>query len=553
MNKLLIIIFLIFVLFISQSQAIEKEYARKFINSLKNKDFCSKTFLELEKTDLREVVLLLSSSSCSKEVVSNLPLPKNPYGKLEIAKALKEIGSEEKAKEIYSEIFKETNSLDEDILTENSGKIEYLFKPKVLRRKVWRAAKNREIGKALFYLDYLKDDPFYGYLLAYTLLKAGKRELSKKFFKMASDTVPESFFFLTYLSKEYPEKFFYYEKLMKSSARKSFKRLASVYILDKFFMNDFGLFRKALELSRVFPDIYNYYLARYYVFNFQCEKLKKLPQSREVRALEEACGVKHFKWKGKTDFYSLLLSPPKKFLVGRKSVFRSLKLRNKGLLELYKNNLCYVISLIDRPSPQNALAQYLCGNYKKGIKLALPFRKKINKYPYLLAVLYPKPSVFENDVYSLSIARQESLFEKRALSRSGAIGLMQIMPKTGKYIAKKLKVSSFKSSDLFDEETNYRFGSYYIHNLLREFKLFPLAAAGYNGGPSRVRRAIKLFKFPKTPKDLILLNEVFIPFSETRNYVKRTYVNLYFYSNLYGKGNEWKIFSRHQQKDSREH
>ncbi len=536
------LLFLIFVFLPSAAYSLDLKSAELFIKGLKEKNFCSHEFINLKKTDLREVVLLLSSLNCSPNVVSELPPPKNPYGKLEVARALKKTGKEEKARELYTEIFETTNLLDEEVLNDNAGNFQFLFKPRVLRKKVWRAARKGEIGKALFYLSFLREDPYYEYLLAYTLMKNRKWKLSRLFFKASSEVVPESYFFLMYLSRGTAEKFFYYRKLMESSAKRSFKRSASYYILDKLFLNDFGLFRRALKLSSEFPDIYTYYKARYLVFNLDCKGLKSLKQTKVVKALEESCKLKKFNWKG-TDFYSLLLSPPRKFPFRRSEIFNKLKLKDAGLLELYRNDLCYAISFIDRPSPQNALALYLCKEYRKGIKLASPFRKKLKEYPYLLAVLYPNPPLFRNDIYSLSIARQESLFQKRALSKSGAIGLMQIMPKTGKHIAGKLGRKKFKVEELFNDRLNYTFGSYYIHSLIRKFKLFPLAAAAYNGGPSRVRRALKLFGKVKSPEDLILFNEVYIPFRETRDYVKRTYVNLYYYSNLYGKGKEWRIFS----------
>ncbi|RUM44382.1 MAG: hypothetical protein DSY35_02175, partial [Desulfurobacterium sp.] len=97
--------------------------------------------------------------------------------------------------------------------------------------------------------------------------------------------------------------------------------------------------------------------------------------------------------------------------------------------------------------------------------------------------------------------------------------------------------------ELFDPEVNYEFGSYYIKELLKEFKLFPVAAAAYNAGPTRIRKALKKFGEIKTPYDLVIFVDFYIPFQETRNYVKRVTVNYYFYSKLYGKGDEWRIFS----------
>jgi len=533
------LVFLFFLLIPAVSNALPLKSAELFVTSVKAGRFCSEKFKELFKTDLKEPALLLYLDSCS--VSDGVPEPENLYGKLKLASLLKREGKVREARKLYLKVFSLTNNLDEDILMDNRGNASYLFKPEVLRKKVWQAAKNRETDTALFYLSYLREDPYYTYLLAYILLKEGKRAPAKAlFFGSFPD---ERYFFLMVLSRNLAEKFEFYRKLMDSSAKTSFKKIATIYILDRLFNRDLGLFRRALPYARAFPVIYNYYLSRYYAFTGNCKGLKNLKDASETaRALYTACAGG--KWKSSDiDFYTLLLSPPEKFPYEKRKVFSELRLKDRGLKFLYREGYCSVISFIGRPSPQNALAQYLCGNYRLGIKLAAPFRGQLNKYPYLLPVLYPKPSIFGNDLISLSIARQESLFDERALSRSGAIGLMQIMPKTGKHIARKLKVKGFKVRHLYRPEVNYRFGSYYIHSLLNEFKLFPLAAAAYNCGPSRVRRALKRFGKIRTPEDLILFNEVYIPFQETRDYVKRTYVNLYYYSNLYGKGEEWKIFS----------
>lgn len=527
------------VLFPFGSGALPLEDAKLFVNSVERGDFCSSDFKKLFRGDLKEVSLLLYLDNCS-----NLPEVwnvKNPYGRLKLASLLKASGDKGKAEKIYRGLFSSSNNFDEEILLENRGSWSFLFQPKILRLKVWRAAKNREIDTALFYLSYLRDDPYYTYLLAYTFLKGGKRKKAKELF--LSSLPDERYFFLIFLSRELPEKFLYYKKLMGSSAKISFKRFATIYVLDRLFEKDLGLFRRALPLSKIFPSIYRYYLARYYAFTGNCRELKRLSKKLETAGvLYSVCSRGKWERKG-VDFYTLLLSPPEKFPFKKEEVFSGLKLEDSGLSYLYSKGYCSAISFIDTPSPQNALAQYLCGNYKKGIKLAAPFKKGLKKYLYLLPVLYPKPAVFGNDIFSLAIARQESLFDGRALSRSGAIGLMQIMPFTGKYIAKKLRVKNFKIHHLYRPEVNYKFGSFYIHSLIKRFRLFPLAAAAYNCGPTRIKKSLERFGKVKTPEDLIIFTDIYLPFQETRDYVKRTYVNLYYYSNLYGKGTEWKIFS----------
>ena len=539
--RMVLVFLLVFLLLPFVSWALPYEDAKLFVDSVKTGSFCSQEFQRLFYTDIKEVALLLYLDNCP--TLENSLEPENPYGKLKLASFLRKVGREKEARSLYLKVFSLTNNFDEEVLMANRKKVSFLFIPKVLRRKVWIAAKNRETDTARFYLSYLRDDPYYTYLLAYLFLKEGRRALAKTLF---SASIPdERYFFLMFLSSDLTEKFNFYRKLMESSAKTSFKRSATVYILDNLFNSDLGLFRKALPYARSYPNVYTYYLARYYALTGNCKGLQSLSdKSRMARALYSACSGKEWRESG-IDFYTLLLSPPKKFPYSKESTFSNLKLEDRGLKFLYAQGLCSVISFISRPSPQNAIANYLCGNYKQGIKLALPFKEKLEKYPYLLPVLYPKPPVFGDDIVSLAIARQESLFDERALSRSGAIGLMQIMPFTGEDIARRLKVKGFKVHHLYNPEVNYRFGSYYIHTLLKRFNLFPLAAAAYNCGPGRVKRALKKFGPIRTPQDLVIFTEVYVPFQETRDYVKRTYVNLYYYSNLYGKGTEWKIFSKH--------
>jgi soluble lytic murein transglycosylase len=121
----------------------------------------------------------------------------------------------------------------------------------------------------------------------------------------------------------------------------------------------------------------------------------------------------------------------------------------------------------------------------------------------------------------LSLIRQESGFNKQARSPAGARGLMQIMPKTGKYMKKGLK-----TRDLYNPRINIKLGSKYLKYLLRKYKgnlMFTLAA--YNAGEGNVRKWRK--KIPFT-NDIISDIEL-IPFEETKKYVKLIYRNLFFY------------------------
>ena len=112
--------------------------------------------------------------------------------------------------------------------------------------------------------------------------------------------------------------------------------------------------------------------------------------------------------------------------------------------------------------------------------------------------------------------REESTFNPRAISRAGAVGLMQIMPKTGDFIAMKTRAGSVDREALLRPELNVRFGSWYLGYLARKFdNNLVLTIAGYNAGPKAVQRWVK-----KGPAELDEFVEE-IPYSETRAYAKR--------------------------------
>ncbi len=113
------------------------------------------------------------------------------------------------------------------------------------------------------------------------------------------------------------------------------------------------------------------------------------------------------------------------------------------------------------------------------------------------------------------LIRRESAFDKNALSPVGARGLMQIMPRTGRQIARDLKEKWSGKNILFHEQTNLKYGAFYYKQLLDRFNgHFALAAAAYNAGPHRVKRWL--------PSDTTLPADIWIetiPFKETREYV----------------------------------
>lgn len=155
------------------------------------------------------------------------------------------------------------------------------------------------------------------------------------------------------------------------------------------------------------------------------------------------------------------------------------------------------------------------------------FYKKKYRDLKMYGFSFPRPFEYitkEDIVYA--IMRQESLFYPYAVSRSNAIGLMQIMPATGKWIAMKLGDKDFDVSDLFVPEINIRYGSWYIKHLIKKFhgNLF-YAIAAYNAGPGKVGKYLRKHRV----RDVAEFIE-FFPYKETRNYVKQVYINYIYYS-----------------------
>lgn len=123
---------------------------------------------------------------------------------------------------------------------------------------------------------------------------------------------------------------------------------------------------------------------------------------------------------------------------------------------------------------------------------------------------------------SLSIARQESGFDPKALSRAGARGVMQVMPGTARLVAPDAGLRYNLALLGSDRNYNAQIGQCYITRLLERFDgSYPMAIAAYNAGPSRINDWIERNGDPRTNEiDAIDWIER-IPFRETRNYVQR--------------------------------
>jgi soluble lytic murein transglycosylase len=123
---------------------------------------------------------------------------------------------------------------------------------------------------------------------------------------------------------------------------------------------------------------------------------------------------------------------------------------------------------------------------------------------------------------ALAVTRQESSFNSAAVSPSGALGLMQLMPGTARDVASQLGLPFIQDKLTRDPAYNVALGSQYLAEMLQRFGgSYELALAAYNAGPNRVARWLETIGDPRSGKiDMVDWIEM-IPLSETRNYVQR--------------------------------
>lgn len=135
-----------------------------------------------------------------------------------------------------------------------------------------------------------------------------------------------------------------------------------------------------------------------------------------------------------------------------------------------------------------------------------------------------------DDAWVYGLIRQESRFVIAAKSTVGASGLMQLMPATAKWVARKIGIP-LERTGVNEIGTNVQLGTYYLKHVLESLGNQPvLATAAYNAGPGRARawqdaRALEGAIYAET-----------IPFNETRDYVKKVMANAVFYAQAFGRG-----------------
>lgn len=134
-----------------------------------------------------------------------------------------------------------------------------------------------------------------------------------------------------------------------------------------------------------------------------------------------------------------------------------------------------------------------------------------------------------DEPWVFGLVRQESRFLAEARSPMGAAGLMQLLPSTARWVAKKIGMKGFKLSRVKRPEVNAALGAFYLRHVLDGFHGNPvLASAAYNAGPGRARRWCDT-----RPIEGAIYIET-IPFPETRQYVKKVMANTVYYAAVLG-------------------
>ena len=254
---------------------------------------------------------------------------------------------------------------------------------------------------------------------------------------------------------------------------------------------------------------------------------------------------------GQPSFYSLLASEelgggaavPEPFHVPDEDEVAQAK-RHAGLaraLELYRLGLRneatreWIFSIRSMDDRQLLAAAELARRAEVFDRAINTADKTARLHNYRVRFLAPFRDVFREharafeleEAWVLGLVRQESRFIVDAKSSAGARGLMQLMPATARWVARKIGMS-YSRERVAEVETNVTLGTRYLKYVLDDLGHPVLACAAYNAGPSRARRWRDA-----RPLEGAVYAET-IPFNETRDYVKKVMANTVFYSALLG-------------------
>ena len=274
-----------------------------------------------------------------------------------------------------------------------------------------------------------------------------------------------------------------------------------------------------------------------------------LGRAYQAGGLIEAANTRYEKLAGQPNFYGNLadeelgrkiLTPPRAVpptpdeltrMEARSDVRRSLALFRVNLRSEGVREWNWVLrGMSDRDLLAASDIAHRAGIYDRAIAAA---DRTKTEHDYSLRYLTPyseqvRPAAQRqslDDAWVYGLMRQESRFVTNARSTVGASGLMQLMPATAKWVAKKIGLNDFHQGQVNDTEVNVLLGTSYMRLVLESLDNHPvLASAAYNAGPGRARKWRAAI-----PLEGAIYAET-IPFSETRDYVKKVMSNSVYYS-----------------------
>jgi soluble lytic murein transglycosylase len=290
------------------------------------------------------------------------------------------------------------------------------------------------------------------------------------------------------------------------------------------------------ELAEHFPNTY---------FAIQARERLKTPELQAATATPALVEFLHaLKWPAKPEFPSFEPGPAIQARLNRAQLLRLTGLNDWAESELKfgarndgEQENVYALELAKYAADRNAPDQAL--RYIKAFTpgyLYMPLDEAPLEYWQLAFPITYRDSIVQHsqeqalDPYLVAaLIRQESEFNVRVISHANAYGLMQLLPATGKQLARHFGIRRFDSTQLLTADRNIQLGAYYFRSLLDSFGEPEIALASYNAGPSRA----KLWKTWGPFSEPAEFVEV-VPFHETRGYIQLVMRNADVYRRLYG-------------------
>lgn len=182
-----------------------------------------------------------------------------------------------------------------------------------------------------------------------------------------------------------------------------------------------------------------------------------------------------------------------------------------------------VIGIFTKKDAKVKREPVIVGTESAGVDALAGYTRGYSRYIFRYAQEYDLPYA-----YVAAIIKNESNYDKNAVSRVGARGLMQLMPKTGTWAAEQMKLTDYTEDSLFDAATNIRIGTWYLKWIGRHYfgDDYLLITCAYHAGQGNVKSWLKNYS---TDGKTLTIDQ--IPMDDTKVYVRRVMNSYAVYSN----------------------